>query len=36
MRDSLLAGRDDLRNPCERVGPLSIEYYWRALAELWR
>jgi WD40 repeat protein len=30
MQDPILRGRNDLRNPCDRVGPLSIDYYWRA------
>jgi WD40 repeat protein len=30
MQDPFLHGRDDLRNPCTRVGPLSADYYWRA------
>jgi WD40 repeat protein len=30
MQDPILRGRDDLRNPCDRVGPLSPSYYWRA------
>lgn len=30
MQSSILRGRDDLRNPCDRPGPLSPEYYWRA------
>ena len=30
MQDPILRGRDDLRNPCDRVGPLSLDYYWRA------
>jgi hypothetical protein len=34
MQSSILRGRDDLRNPCDRVGPLSPEYYWRAATDL--
>jgi len=30
MQDAILRGREDLRNPCDRVGPLSLAYYWRA------
>jgi WD40 repeat protein len=29
MQDPILDGREDLRNPCDRVGPLTFEYYWR-------
>ena len=29
MQDPFLHGRDDLRNPCARSGPLSRNYYWR-------
>jgi hypothetical protein len=32
--DPILRGRDDLRNPCVRVGPLSFDYYWRAAVGL--
>jgi hypothetical protein len=35
MQDPILRGRDDLRNPCDRVGPLSFEYYVRAASNLW-
>jgi predicted NACHT family NTPase len=35
MRDPILLGREDLRNPCDRVGPLSFEYYLRAVKTLW-
>ena len=35
MQDPILRGRDDLRNPCDRVGPLSFEYYVRAARNLW-
>lgn len=31
MQSSILRGRDDLGNPCDRVGPLSPQYYWRAV-----
>ena len=34
MQDPILRGRDDLRNPCDRVGPLSLAYYWRATVGL--
>jgi WD40 repeat protein len=34
MRDPILDGRDDLRNPCDRAGPLSLAYYWRAASAL--
>jgi WD40 repeat protein len=30
MLDPILRGRDDLRNPCNRVGPLSLDYYRQA------
>ena len=30
MQDAILRGRNDLRNPCGRIGPLSLAYYWRA------
>ena len=32
MQDPILRGRDDLRHPCDRVGPLSLDYYRRAAA----
>jgi WD40 repeat protein len=35
MQDPILRGRDDLRNPCDRVGPLRFEYYVRAAMSLW-
>jgi hypothetical protein len=35
MQDPILRGRDDLRNPCDRVGPLSFEYYYRAASSPW-
>ena len=35
MQDPILRGRDDLRNPCDRVGPLSFEYYLSAARSLW-
>lgn len=35
MQDPILRGRDDLRNPCDRVGPLSFEYYVIAAGNLW-
>ena len=31
MQEPILRGRDDLRNPCDRVGPLSLDYYWQAV-----
>jgi WD40 repeat protein len=34
MQDPILRGREDLRNPCHRVGPLSPTYYWRAAESL--
>jgi dipeptidyl aminopeptidase/acylaminoacyl peptidase len=34
VQDPILRGRDDLRNPCDRVGPLSLAYYWRAAVSL--
>jgi hypothetical protein len=33
MGDPILRGRDDLRDPCDRVGPLSLSYYWRAVVD---
>ena len=35
MQDPILRGRDDLRNPCDRVGPLSFQYYLDAANNLW-
>lgn len=35
MRDEILRGNTDLKNPCDRYGPLSREYYKR-LIEAWR
>ena len=35
MQDPILRGRDDLRSPCGRVGPLSFEYYVNAARNLW-
>ena len=35
MQDPILRGRDDLRNPCDRVGPLSFEYYVNAASNRW-
>jgi predicted NACHT family NTPase len=29
MQDPILRGREDLRHPCDRVGALSLAYYWR-------
>ena len=34
MQDPILRGRDELRNPCDRVGPLSLDYYWLAAVGL--
>jgi hypothetical protein len=31
MQDPVLHGRGDLRNPCNRLGPLSLDYYWLAM-----
>jgi len=28
MQDPMLRGRDELRHPCDRAGPLSLAY-WR-------
>jgi len=36
MRDPILAGRPDLRNPCERFGWLHPEHYFRTAASIWR
>jgi hypothetical protein len=33
MQDPILRGRDDLRHPCDRVGPLRFDYYRRAAAD---
>ena len=35
MQDPILRGRDDLRDPCGRVGPLSFKYYLNAIRNLW-
>ncbi len=35
MNDPILSGREDLRNPCSRIGPLSGTYYVRAVQALW-
>jgi hypothetical protein len=32
MQEPMLRGRDDLRDPCDRAGPLSRDYYRRAAA----
>jgi hypothetical protein len=32
--DPIHRGRDDQRNPCDRGGPLSLAYYWRAAVAL--
>jgi WD40 repeat protein len=34
MQDPTLRERDDLRNPCDRVGPLDREYYRRWFSQL--
>ena len=34
MRDPILRGHEDLLNPCDRVAPLSLAYYWRAVGDL--
>jgi dipeptidyl aminopeptidase/acylaminoacyl peptidase len=34
MQEPILRGRDDLRNPCDRVGPLSLDYYRRAAVDI--
>jgi hypothetical protein len=34
MEDPVLRGREDLRNPCDRFGPLSLTYYEWTLADL--
>ena len=34
MQDPTLRGREDLRNPCDRVGPLSLAYYWPIAVDL--
>ena len=36
MRDPILFGRDELRNPCERIGWFGIEYYWQLVVGLWK
>jgi hypothetical protein len=33
MQEPILQGREDLRHPCDRVGPLSPVFYWRAAEE---
>ena len=30
MQEPVLRGRDDLRDPCDQVGPLSVAFYTRA------
>jgi hypothetical protein len=35
MEEPMLSGHDDLRNPCDRAGPLSLDYYWRVIARFW-
>ena len=35
LRDPILRGRDDLRNPCDRRGPLSPAYHLRLPRSLW-
>jgi WD40 repeat protein len=32
MQEAMLRGRDDLRHPCDRVGPFSLAYYRQAAA----
>jgi len=34
LRNPILRGREDLRNPCQRRGPLSIEY-WKQMPLQW-
>jgi hypothetical protein len=34
MQDPLLRGREELRNPCDRLGPLSASYYRHGVAGL--
>ena len=34
MQDPLLRGREELRNPCDRLGPLSASYYRHGFAGL--
>jgi hypothetical protein len=34
MQEPILRGHDELRNPCDRVGPFSLDYY-RALPPSW-
>jgi len=34
LRNPILCGREDLRNPCQRRGPLSIEY-WKQMPLQW-
>jgi WD40 repeat protein len=29
MSNPILVGQEDMRNPCDRAGPLSAGYYWR-------
>ena len=36
MDDPILRGRDDLKNPCDRRGPLNLAYYEREVESLWR
>jgi hypothetical protein len=32
MEEPMLRGRDDLRQPCDRLGPFSLDYYRQAAA----
>jgi WD40 repeat protein len=34
MDDSVLQGREDLRNPCDRIGPFSLQYYLQRAATI--
>jgi hypothetical protein len=35
MNDVILRGEEDLRNPCQRRGPLSITYYVQTVTHWW-
>jgi hypothetical protein len=34
MQDPILRGRDALRDPCDRAGPLSLSYCWRVATQV--
>jgi hypothetical protein len=34
MQEPILRARGELRYPCNRIGPLSLDYYWRQASGL--